>query len=153
MANSRTCARFGPAEENPTDNYNDTTYHAVPWDIIFMDSIYTHDGENHPKRIGITEDGKYLVAGSINYRGTTGSYRFTSSVGFSVNGGTVDPTNTFMGAYVRAYSESTVNGCSFTTILDLSAGDYLEIKSKRISGTSGNVVLANGTNVSIMRCR
>lgn len=151
--NSRTCARFSVLLGTTVD-ISGTSYVAIPWESAFMDNIYSLESTpelDTQTRIKVKDSGKYLIMGCINYEGSTSNYRFTTRVGFSINEEPVYLSLSFLGSYIRAADGSNYSGAYFGTILDLDAGWYFEVKSKRISTRSGNAALDSGTNLSITK--
>jgi hypothetical protein len=135
-----------------SQNADATTDIAIQWDTqeIAPDSSFTHSTTADNSRIQVTNSGKYLVTGYLNYNGNTTNYRFTSRISIRVNG-----TNTlddfFDGTYVRGSNLIHDHGHSFNLVVDLSASDYIEVLSKRTSGTTGNATISEGTNISVVR--
>jgi hypothetical protein len=123
---------------------------AIEWNNSSVkDTGFTHSTVTNNSRIEVDEDGNYSIYGAILYQGTTANYRFTSEVTIRVNG-TTTLTEKFTGGYLRATSGANYNQVSFSTNIALTAGDYVEILSKRVSTTSGNATVLSGTNVSMV---
>jgi hypothetical protein len=122
----------------------------VQWDVQdFMDSAFSHSIAVDNSRIQVLNTGKYLLIGIVNYYGTTGNYRFTSRLSIRINGSTILP-HYFDGTYIRATSGANEIGNGFSIILDLVAGDYIEILSKRMSTVAGNAVTTSGTGLNMV---
>ena len=77
------------------------------------------------------------------------NYRFTYRVEFRVNGTTKESVY-FDGGYIRANGGANENQVSFSTIIDLNDGDYVEVLVTDIGGLSpGDAVTVSGTNLSV----
>ena len=131
---------------------NETTYSAIQWDVEeFEDSGFSHDNVTNNTRISVSKTTNFLVMGVVNFYGTTGNYRLTNRLAIGVNGTVPDDSDNYWDAsYIRATSGSYSSGISFSTVIELNGGDYFEIFIKRISTTSGNGVITNGTNLTVI---
>lgn len=129
-----------------------TTDIAVQWDTqeIAPDSNFTHSTSTNNSRIQVTNSGKYLVTGYLNYTGTTSNYRFATRISIRVNG-TTTLNDFFDGTYIRGSVGIVDHGGSFSLVVDLSANDYIEVLSKKTSSNAGNATIADGTNISLVR--
>jgi hypothetical protein len=129
-----------------------TTYVAIQWDNeILEDNTFSHDNVTNNTRITVSKTRRYLVMGVINYYGTTSNYRLTTRVTYALNGG--DPEDIdiyFDGSYLRNSSGSRNTGCHFNFVVEMTANDYIEIFSKRISTTAGDGVTTDGTNITLI---
>ena len=130
---------------------NATTDIAVQWDTEEVkDTSFTHSISTNNSRITVTDDGSYSIKGVINYTGSTSNYRYTSEVAIRVNGSIIKPQK-FKGSYIRAFSANSNTGNNYAIVLKLTAGDYIEILTKRISDVSGNATITVGTNISMIK--
>lgn len=128
-----------------------TEYIAIAWDQeIHKDASFSHSIATENTKIFVSESGSYDIKSAINYNGTTGNYRFTSEVRIRLNGVTL-LSPVFTGSYIRANSGSNDSTVNANTTLKLSAGDYIEILTKRISTTTGDAVVSAGTNISLVK--
>lgn len=125
---------------------------AVQWNVQeHIDTPqFTHSTSTNNSRITVDETGNHLITGAINYTGTTANYRFTARVEIRINGVTT-LSSYFDGGYLRATSGANENSVPFSLVVSLTAGDYIEVLSKRISTTTGNATITAGTNISIIR--
>ena len=115
---------------------NAVTDLAVEWDVQEIEPVnITHSTVDQNSTITIQNDGVYSFSGAINYYGTTGNYRLTTRVSFMVNGVTLP--SYFDGSYIRSSSGSFNSAVTFSMLLDLSAGDTVQILSKRLSTVAG----------------
>lgn len=141
-------ARYESGAGQSADSTSDV---AIQWDTEdFTSSDFTHSTTTNDSRIQVAQGGKYLVSGMINYTGTTSNYQFTSQVSVRVNGSTVLP-DVFTGSYLLDSGGVNELGTPFSIVVNLNAGDYFEVLSKRISSTTGNATVATGTSVSIVK--
>lgn len=104
----------------------------------FKDSGITHDNAVNPSRIQVDVAGRYEIKGFISIDGTQSNYRYGGETAISINGST--ERNGITSGYIR--SSTGHNECSLNVLdmVDLSAGDYIEISVRRITSTSGNAV-------------
>ena len=123
---------------------------AIEWDVQEIEPVnITHSTGGQNSTITIQSDGVYSFSGAINYYGTTGNYRLTTRVSFMVNGVTLP--SYFDGSYIRASSGSFNSAVNFSILLDLNAGDTVQILSKRLSTVTGNGVTTDGTTLSVFK--
>ena len=128
-----------------------TTNVVIQWDNEDIeDSIFTHDTVTSNSVISVSETGRYLLTGVINYYGTTSNYGLTSRVTVIVNGTTTLP-NIFDGGYIRAYTGANELSIPVNLIVELTAGDYFEIQTIRLSTTTGNGIINAGTTINIVK--
>ena len=144
-------ARLRSSVGQNADSTNDI---AVEWNnqSLIDTDVYSHNIAADNSRVTVLNTGKYLISGVINYAGTTANYRFTARVSIRINGTTIIDEY-FDASYIRVNSGSDNSGVSFAIVLSLSANDYFEILSKRISNTSGDASITDGTNLSTIRLR
>jgi hypothetical protein len=123
---------------------------AVQWNQVGVKSNgFSHSTTVNNSRITVDDTGNYHLSGAIVYTGSTGNYRFTAEVSVRING-TTTLSSTFKGGYIRATSGANENQVPFTLALSLTAGDYVEILSKRINTTTGNATIEASSSVSMI---
>lgn len=149
-----------PTEDLPVLRVRDTsttnlnavaTDNLVPWDVQdFSDDKFVHDTVTNNSRIKVTESAKYLVSGSVNLYST--SVRYNGILKFRVNGASVLP-QTFQPGYIRNNSNQNETSLVFSTILDLTAGDYFEVLIDRESSTGAATMIANSSSLSVVQLK
>lgn len=126
----------------------------IEWDNTRLEDtdVYDHDNVTNNSQIEVLEDGKYLITGAIVYTGSTSNYRLTQQVTIRING-TTTLDEFWDGGYIRASTGANENSVQFSTILDLTANDYFEVLTKRISTTAGDGTTVAGTNISVVQLK
>jgi len=128
---------------------NATTDIAIQWNSSEVkDTGFTHSTVTNNSRIEADVTGNYNLMGAVSYTGTTANYRFTAEVSIRINGATT-LSSKFKGGYIRAANGANFNQVPFLLNLNLTAGDYVEILSKRISTTTGDATTEANTNISM----
>lgn len=134
--------------DSSTTNLNiNATDNIVPWDLEdFEDDVFVHDTVTNNSRIQVTEEGKYLVSGSINLSNTgTNNFRYNGRVKFRVNG-TIFLDPTFQPGYIRQTSGQDETSLVYSVVLDLQANDYFEILIDRENTVTGPATMIPNTS-------
>lgn len=134
--------------DSSTTNLNiNATDNIVPWDLEdFEDDVFVHDTVTNNSRIQVTEDGKYLVSGSINLSNTgTNNFRYNGRVKFRVNG-TIFLDPTFQPGYIRQTSGQDETSLVYSVVLDLQANDYFELLIDRENTVTGPATMIPNTS-------
>ena len=132
-------AQYGST--NTTTNLNTATFTIVPFNVT--DSIT--DTTNYSLsggRVTVTDAGKYLVSAIVNATGAMQRGR----VGIEIF---IDATSTgYRGSdmYLRSSGSLTVGSSSVTALLDLSAGQIVDIRSIT-QGNTGSITMISGDSV------
>jgi len=136
--------------DTSTTNINAlATDNIVPWDTQdFIDPVFVHDTVTNNSRVQVDADGKYLVSGAISIFST--GARYNGIVKFRVNGVTALPM-TFQPGYIRAASGNNETSLTFSTILELSAGDYFEVLVDRESIGTAATMISGASSLSLMQ--
>jgi microcystin-dependent protein len=123
-----------------------TTYLKIP----FNSSNFEDDGfSNSSGTITVTDAGRYELGSFISVTGSTSNYRWTGELGIFVEGSEVKSVT---GGYIRSSSGSNETYLSIDHIVDLEAGDEIEVRVKRINSSSGNATtIANKNQLLIKR--
>lgn len=134
--------------DSSTTNLNiNATDNIVPWNLEdFEDDVFVHDTVTNNSRIQVTEEGKYLVSGSINLSNTgTNNFRYNGRVKFRVNG-TIFLDPTFQPGYIRQTSGQDETSLVYSVVLDLQANDYFEILIDRENTVTGPATMIPNTS-------
>jgi len=129
---------------------NSTSDVAIQWNTEDeKDTGFTHSTVTNNSRIEADNAGTYLVSGTINYTGTTSNYRLTCALSIRIDG-TTTLSLKYHGGYIRATGGADENAISFSVPIKLTAGQYIEILSKRLSDTTGDGTIDAGTSISMV---
>ena len=114
---------------NSTINVNPVTPAAVPWDGASIKSAagITHDAAGaNPERVQIDDDGTYAISANVVYVSNAGVVRAVTQLTIGVNG--IVDTNAGIGSSGYGRASIIHNTMSLlNTVLELTAGDYIEI--------------------------
>lgn len=130
------------------DSLTDTAISFNTEDI--KDSVFTHSTTTNPSRITVGSTGRYKVSGFISINSTTGNYRYTAQCAVRIDGTT---TRQYIdSSYLRNASGSNEASITVHDVMDLTAGQYIEVMVARINTTSGNgVTTVDRTKVMVER--
>jgi len=136
-------------DSSSTNINSAATDNIVPWNIEdFEDSTFLHDTVTNNSRVAVTKTAKYLVSGSVNIVSTV--QRYNGILKFRINGTTTLPV-TFQPGYIRSASGQNETSLTFSTILDLNAGDYFEVLIDRESATGVATMIPNSSSLSVVQ--
>ena len=120
------------------------TAFALQWNVIeYEDSDYSLVAN----QITINTNGIYLINANIDLYGTTTVLRYGGEVKILING--LELPNIFRGGYVRGDSGHYVSQIFVGIMLQLSEGDTIDFTLKRTHSLSTNIIVQNGTTLSI----
>lgn len=105
-------------------------------DTSIKDSIYTHDDATNPSQIQVTASGRYKIEGYVGIAGSTGNYRLTCEVALRIDG--VTQRAGAKGGYIRATTGAFYNNVEVSDVVELTAGQYIDVMIRRVSDTEGN---------------
>jgi hypothetical protein len=114
---------------------------AITWNAESKkDDIFTHDNSTNPSRIEVDVDGLYdlNVAITLEYKATTGTLRNTM-LGFIRLNGTTTLKTRAQNTYLRNAESNITSTINLHRMLDLTAGDYVEILAIEVSNTGVTV--------------
>jgi hypothetical protein len=136
-------ARYMNTSEQSADS---ATAFALQWNVIeHEDSDYSLVAN----QITINANGVYLINANIDLYGTTTLLRYGGEVKILING--VELPNVFRGGYVRGDSQHQVAQIFVGIMLQLAAGDTIDFTLRRTHSLSTNIIVQNGTTLSIGR--
>ena len=115
-----------------TANYNTNSYVEIPWNGTsgIKSAGITHNiNTGNPEKIYVDADGQYDVYASL-YFSSSSTQRIQLKLAIFVDGNIVDTAGKGQGGYARRVT-SVENGMShISTLLDLTAGQYIEVRAK-----------------------
>lgn len=113
----------------------------------FKDTGITHDVASNATRITVDAAGRYKLTGLIGVSDTaTSNYRYGASTAIRVNGGAW--RDSIVSGYIRRTTGHNQTSIEVFDVVELAAGDYIEIGIARETTTAGAATtLANATKV------
>lgn len=115
----------------------------INWDTDVSDALGWHDTSTNKSRITVTESGLYLVDAVLSFNANTTGNRF---IAIQVNGGAIPGRGS-----VSTNTVSNTASCNLSQIIELVAGDYIEITGYQNSG--GDLTIRSGTDNVSCSCR
>lgn len=130
---------YRTADLNITVN---NTFEAVSWDAEEFDSTSMHDNSTNPSRITIQNSGRYLVIAQIGWGASSLSTRaFDMEIRKNGSGTAIDGK----GGLLVSTTILNVQHENITRVLDLTAGDYLEVFVKINDATLNPDILGSSS--------
>ena len=115
------------------------TVTTVTWDSETFDSDGLHHPSTNNSRLTAIVSGKYIVGATLTYS--------------EVQDHHIAILLTKNGAYIAGHEQNTPtagsnfhNGISVTTMIDLGAGDYVEVRTEQRRGSALDIITANPGN-------
>jgi hypothetical protein len=129
-----------------TGDYNVASPLAIPWDGANIKSAgITHSTGTTPTRVTVDEAGQYDIYASAYYE-SSATQRAQLKLTVWVNGVQQTTVGEGQGGYARFAGSANRGMSHVATILDLSADDYIEIRSE-LDAITGAVALIAGQSV------
>jgi hypothetical protein len=118
-------------------NINNDTITVISWDnTLIKDNGYVHNTNSNTGQVTINESGRYLVYVSLAY--DVNNYRINPRIRFRLNGYILEGEG--LTGYVRDASGHNEGSNNLSRIIDVNAGDTLEVITDRIAN-DGTVTL------------
>jgi len=134
-----------------TADYNETAQVAVPWDGANIKSAgITHSTGTNPERIEVDEDGTYDLWSTIYYI-ANGASRQSIKLTIWVDGVEQTDVGVGQGGYTRNTGGQVRSMSSIRTLLELTAGQYVEVYGSSDGNTSETFMVANRSNVILTK--
>ncbi|CAG7581578.1 MAG: triple helix repeat-containing collagen [uncultured marine phage] len=132
---------------NNTSNYNTGTPTSIPWNGTNIKSSIIHSTVTNPERVEVPEDGIYDIYASFYW--TSSAQRSQIKLTVWVNGVQQTLVGEGQGGYARNSGGSNLAMSNISTLLNLSGGDYIEIRAEQdgVAGTTAQ--LANKSTFTI----
>lgn len=133
---------------------DEINFSSLDWEVEYIkDSIFTHDNNNDPNKIYVNQSGVYEVQGFIGISDElTSQYRLTCATRILINGTTPDISqSSLMSGYLRG--QTSFDTCLIVYgIIELTAGDFIEIQTKPVSEISGEAkTIAYGSRLKMIK--
>jgi hypothetical protein len=116
-----------------TPNLNSNTDQVVEWNgtsSLKSSSGIIHSASTNAGRITVTEDGEYDVYSSLYFQTTTSTQRAQLRLSIYVDGVLVPEAGMGQGGYARGVSTSLRGMSNINSLVQLTAGQYIEIRVK-----------------------
>lgn len=129
---------------NTTLDINQNSWTDIPFDVQqILDGAFSHDASSSPETITFDEAGRYRVNVSLAFDGN-GATRVNPGIKFNLNGTRLD-TQALSG-YIRGSSGHDEGSNTVSRVIDVSAGDTLEVQTIE-QGDTGTVTLRANESV------
>jgi len=136
MVKNISCRVYKSAE---VQSINNGTFTAVVYDAEDFDTDSMHDNSTNNTRITVPSTGLYLITATVSFAANATGERVVT---FRVNGNTGHRIG-----YQVTNGSTTLNAqITTTTILNLTAADYVEVFAYQLSGGALNLVSDNALN-------
>lgn len=139
-----------------SQSVNADVFSSLDWNVEYIkDPIFTHDNNIDSNKIYVNRSGVYEVQGFVSIVDvSTNSYRLTCSTRILINGTTPDVAGTgLVSGYLRGQT-SFAASLTVYGIIELTAGDFIEIQTKRVSDVSGaGTTLAYGSRLGMIKIK
>jgi hypothetical protein len=135
-----------------TTDMNTGSFTPVPFNtnaIDEADGLIDHSTSTNTTRVSVDSDGYYRV--TFNAGLVTNVTRPAPEFLIRKNGSTVLSDDLARHTYVRNAGNHSESSANFSTIVNLSAGDYIEVGGRFASGNSGEVTLDGNTSLTVER--
>jgi hypothetical protein len=142
LRNSKNVAQL--SSTNTTLDINQASWVSIPFDVqLTLDAAYTHDASGAPETITFDEAGTYRVYVSLSYD-SNGNTRVNPGIKFNINGTRLDTFG--LTGYARANSGHDEASNTVSRLIDVSAGDTLQVQTIEMSD-AGTVTMRSNESV------